>query len=277
VLRRNPLGAGREDADAAAAAPAPSVDLDEALRMPIFWTIGVAFVVAQFASVAVGVHLIPFLVERGWTLSAAAAAAGWIGAMQVAGRLFFTPISRRVDHRWVTGSIFLVQAFATALLAALAYLPSIIPAIVLLGAANGLSTLARATTVAELFGAANYATIAGALAVDTQAARALGPVGASLLLTALGGYERVFWVFVAALLAAPRPPLPDSGAAPVYTARAFGRRRRRLQPPQLTRLDQVNEDIPFGLLENGRVGVLPDPDLIAVDDDLRAGRAGRAE
>ncbi len=203
LLRRNPRGAGREDGEASEAAPAPpSVDLDEALRTPMFWIIGAAFVVAQFASVAVGVHMIPFLVERGWTLSSAAAAVGWVGAMQVAGRLFFTPISARLSHLWVTGSIFLVQALATALLAALAHLPSIIPAIVLLGAANGLSTLARATTVAELFGPANYAAIAGALAVGTQAARAVGPVGASLLLTALGGYERVFWLFVAALLLA---------------------------------------------------------------------------
>jgi MFS family permease len=226
VLRRNPRGAGREDGDASTEPPTPSLDLNEALRTPVFWVLGVAFVMAQFASVAVGVHMIPFLVERGWTLSAAAAAAAWIGVMQVVGRIFFTLITDRLGHHWVTGSIFLVQALGIIGLALLAYLPSIAPAIVLLGAANGLSTLARATTVAEMFGPAHYAAIAGALAVGTQAARAVGPVGASLLLAAFGGYEHVFWLLIGALLLAGVAVLAPGPHAPGANARRSQRVRR---------------------------------------------------
>ena len=39
------------------------------------------------------------------------------------------------------------------------------------------------------------------MALGTNGARAVGPVGASLLVVALGSYERVFWVLAAALAA----------------------------------------------------------------------------
>ena len=66
--------------------------------------------------------------------------------------------------------------------------------IAVLGAANGMATLARATTLAELFGPAHYATISGAVALGANGARALGPVGAAVLYTLLGGYRPVFWL-----------------------------------------------------------------------------------
>jgi len=68
------------------------------------------------------------------------------------------------------------------------------------GAANGMSTLARASSIAELFGPRHYGAISGAVALGANGARALGPVGAALLVQALGSYERVFWLLTGALL-----------------------------------------------------------------------------
>src|SRR6185369_17670152 len=98
--------------------------------------------------------------------------------------------------------VFLVQALALAQLAVLAYLPSVIPLVVFLGASNGMATLARATIVAEIFGAANYGSISGAMSVGSTMARAAGPVVSSLLLAALGGYPPVFWMLAATLVVA---------------------------------------------------------------------------
>jgi len=72
--------------------------------------------------------------------------------------------------------------------------------IAVLGAANGMATLARATTLAEVFGPAHYATISGAVALGANGARALGPVGAAVLYTLLGGYRPVFWSLAGALV-----------------------------------------------------------------------------
>lgn len=201
LIKRNPRGAGVErDGDAAEAAA--SVPVAGALRTPFFWALSVAFFVSNFATVSVTVHLIPFLVERGWAMTTAALTLGWIGAMQLLGRLLFAPIAAWLGHRWVTASIFLVEALAIAQLGLAVHLPTLVPMVVMLGAANGMATLARATTVAQFFGPRHYASIAGALAVGSTAARATGPVGASLLREGVGSYERVFMLLAVGLVLA---------------------------------------------------------------------------
>ena len=197
VLRRpRPEPAPR---DGRPAAPPAGVSLAEARRTPVFWVLTLAFVVSNFATISVTVHLIPYLAARGWSVTTAAAAVGWIGAMQLPGRLCFAPVAAWVGHRWVTAAVFLAQGLALAQLALVARMPSLVPMIVLLGASNGMSTLARASTIAEVFGPRHYGSIAGAVALGANGARAAGPVGASLLFIGLGAYERVFWVLAAAL------------------------------------------------------------------------------
>lgn len=201
VLRRSPRSSGA-DAGGSVVEPAPGLSLGAALRTTIFWVLGVAFVVSNFATVSVTVHLIPYLLDRGYAMSTAAAAVGWIGAMQLPGRLLFAQIASLFGPRWVTASIFLVQGLAIGQLAFLDRLPTLVPFVVLLGAANGMSTLARATIVAEIFGSRNYASIAGALSMGTTTARAVGPVGASLLHAGLGAYAPVFGILTLALVGA---------------------------------------------------------------------------
>lgn len=199
LLRSPPRRAATAGSDAKAAS---SRTTREALRTPIFWVLSAAFVVANFATTSVTVHFIPYVTERGWSVTSAAAAMAWVGAMQLFGRILFAPIASRFGHREVTAAVFLVQALALAQLAVLAYLPSVIPLVVFLGASNGMATLARATIVAEIFGAANYGSISGAMSVGSTMARAAGPVASSLLLAALGGYPGVFWLLAATLVIA---------------------------------------------------------------------------
>ena len=63
-----------------------------------------------------------------------------------------------------------------------------------------MGTLARATTLVEVFGAGHYASIGGAVALGANGARAAGPLGASLLYLVLGGYRPVFWTLAGALV-----------------------------------------------------------------------------
>jgi MFS family permease len=95
-----------------------------------------------------------------------------------------------------------VQAASLAQLALAAELKTLVPMVVMLGAANGMATLARATIIAEIFGPRHYGAIAGAVALGSNGARAIAPVGAALLMVALGGYERVFWLLAASLVVA---------------------------------------------------------------------------
>lgn len=201
VLRPGP-GTARWTLAAPDESRPPGIPLAAAARTGIFWGLLGAFFVGNFATVALTTHLIPYLADRGWSPTVAAATIGWMGAMQLPGRLLFAPIAARLGHVGVTASIFLVQAAALAQVALVARLPTLAVAVVMQGAANGMATLARATTVAALFGTRHYGSIGGAVGLAATGARAAGPVGAALLHAALGGYEAVFWTLSAALVVA---------------------------------------------------------------------------
>ena len=182
--------------------PSDSIPLRAAMSTGVFWALAGAFAVSAFATVAITVHLIPYLIQRGYAPAFAAVIVGWIGAMQLLGRALFAPVAAWLGPRTVTASTFLVQGGAIALLAVVARVQGLIPVIALLGAANGMSTLARASSVAEVFGRRHYGSISGAIAIGANGSRALAPVGSALLQVWLGGYTHVFWTLAGSLILA---------------------------------------------------------------------------
>ncbi len=196
--RSAPPGPGAERAEARVG----GLTLSASARTTVFWVLAAAFFVGNFTTNSVTIHLIPYLADRGYSPTVAAVMIGWIGAMQLPARLVFTPISARFGHRTVTAVIFFVQALSLTQLALVSHLSTLVPMVVMLGAANGMATLARATMVAEIFGPRHYGSISGAIALGANGARALAPVGAALLVVALGRYERVFALLAGALLLA---------------------------------------------------------------------------
>lgn len=200
LLRRGT--AAHATATPSAGAVPSSMTLGEATRTVVFWVLFVAFFVGNFATASITTHLIPYLVEHGYSAAVAAAVIGWTGAMQLPGRMLFVPISARLGARTMVGAVFFAQALGLGQLPFLVRLGTLIPFIVLQGAANGMATLARASSLAEIFGSRNYGAIGGAIALGANGARAVGPVGASLLLVALGSYVNVFWALSASLVLA---------------------------------------------------------------------------
>jgi hypothetical protein len=201
VLRRSPLSAAAREADGVPSA-LPGMSLGQATRTLVFWVLAAAFFIGNFATAAVSVHLIPYLVDGGYTATLAAAIIGWMGAMQVPGRMLFVPISVWLGARWMVAAVFFGQALGLGQLPFIAQIGTTLPFIVVMGASNGMSTLSRATSLAQIFGARHYGAISGAVALGANGARAIGPVGASLLLLALGTYPAVFWALAASLVLA---------------------------------------------------------------------------
>lgn len=197
LLRTGRAGVAGRDAREAA-----SLTLGESARTVVFWVLAIAFVVGNFTTAAITTHLIPYLVDLGYSAAIAAAVIGWMGAMQLVGRIVFVPISARLGARVMVAAVFFAQALGIVQLPFLTLLGTLIPFVVLQGAANGMATLARASSLAEIFGSRNYGAISGAMALGANGARAVGPVGASLLWVALGSYPAVFWTLAASLLAA---------------------------------------------------------------------------
>lgn len=197
LVLRAPAGLGQ----GAGAAGHVSTDatLGAALRHGVFWILALAFALANFTTTTVSVHMMPYLGQHGYSTRLAATIVGWIGGMQVPGRLLFVSITAWLGAAWVTGSIFFAEAAAMVLLAAGALGAGLVPMILLYGAAAGMLTLAQATVVADIWGRRHYGSIAGAMAIPANLARALGPVGAAVLYASLGGYTPLFWLLAAAL------------------------------------------------------------------------------
>jgi MFS family permease len=202
VLRRPPRVDTRRPAASGTVAEVTGLALGAAVKTGVFWVLVIAFLASNFTTNMVTVHLIPYLSDRGYSATLAAAMIGWMGAMQLPARVVFGPLVARFGHRTLTVGIFIFQALALAQLALVRRIGTLTPMVVMLGSANGMATLARATTIAEVFGPRHYGSISGAIALGANGARAVAPFAAALLQVWLGGYEPVFWLMAGVLVVA---------------------------------------------------------------------------
>ena len=168
----------------------------EAMRSLPFWTLTAAFTLGALTTSAMGVHLVSYLVERGHTATFAATAAGLIGLFQVPGRVLLAGAGRFFAPHLVVPAVFALGAAGVALLAATTTGGAVLVAVGLLGMSNGMATLARATTVADLYGAERYGALAGVVAAGNTGARAVAPVAAALLLGLTGEWAVVLGALV---------------------------------------------------------------------------------
>lgn len=202
LLRRRPEDLGlrpdgapavEDDTATAGAVAMEGVTVREALRHPTFRWLTAAFFLETFSAVAVGVHLIPYLTERGDGARFAAAATGLIGAAQVGARVIATIFGNRLSQVTLTALVFALQAVALVVLMGWQARAGVLVAVLLLGAGRGVVTLMRAGLVAEFYGRANFGAISGMLSFFLTGARALAPVGAGAAYTLANGYEPVLW------------------------------------------------------------------------------------
>jgi len=209
VLRRRPADLGlvpdgtrsvTEDAATGSVRAAPndaSVPAAVAVRSSAFRWLAIAFALAAIANTAITVHLIPLLLERGFSPAFAGGAMGILGLMALPGRLVFTPLGDRMPRTTVTAWIFGLQVLSIGALLVSHSTVAVWAFVALFGAGFGAITPARAALVADRFGHGSYGRISGVLALLTAFARAAAPVGASLLYDSsraagvLGGYDAV--------------------------------------------------------------------------------------
>lgn len=147
----------------------------------------------SLASTGAFVYLMWHLVERGNSVSAAAAIAGFAGAAQVPGRLVTGPLRRLVGSAAFLPLLLLVQA--SALLGSASFDGALSTVHLLaFGAANGMMTLERATILVEWYGRSTFGAQQGRLAAATNTARAVSPFAVE------GGHHFVSYAVVFGIL-----------------------------------------------------------------------------
>ncbi|MBE2320896.1 MFS transporter [Solirubrobacter sp. CPCC 204708] len=179
----------------------PSIAARDVLRSTPFWLLTTAFVLASLATIAMTVFTIPFLLERGHSPAFAAFAVGLIGVSQIPGRLLFAPAAALLPAPLATASVFALIALGVTIVVTLDSTAAVLVGLVILGMGNGMATLARATSIADLYGAGAYGTIASVAGGITTAARAAGPFAAALYVSVVG-YTPLLWTLAALAVAA---------------------------------------------------------------------------
>jgi predicted MFS family arabinose efflux permease len=180
----------------------PVASARDALRSQSFWLLSGAFFLATGAAIAFTVQGIPFLLERGYSPSFAAFSIGVIGVSQIPGRLLFAPVAERLPAPWGTVALFVLIAAGIGLIVGVDATAAVIAGLILLGIGNGMATLARATVIADRYGAAAYGTIASVAASATIGARAAAPVAAAAYAAVVGYSALLVTLGAVAVLAA---------------------------------------------------------------------------
>jgi MFS family permease len=179
-----------------------NISLHHALHSRIFWLLTLSFGLASLSAAAIRVHFIPFLIESGIDSTTAAFTAGAIGIMQVAGRLVFAPLEQRFSSTIMVIGVFALQAFALTILLLGQSLPMIWLFIILFGASQRATTLARPSILAELYGTSHYGRISSVMAIFLTLTSTSAPLGASLIFDHFATYRPVLWIVLTLSLAA---------------------------------------------------------------------------
>ncbi|MGQ9480486.1 MFS transporter [Chloroflexus sp.] len=178
--------------------PEPSLQWRAVVARSRFWLISLAFAISSFATVAMTVHLIPYLISRGELLTFASAMAGLHGLMSLLGRLLISPLGERWPRWLVTGGLFGLQMIGLTILTLSTHPIAVLVYVALFGAGAGTQTIMRAALIAEQYGVANYGVISGLQNALLTVARTVAPVGAGVLVGWIG-YDGMAWCLIGLL------------------------------------------------------------------------------
>jgi cyanate permease len=161
---------------------------------------------------ATGVLLVAYLVDRGWSLGRAALAGGVLAVMQLPGRLAFGSTAQRLPLGRLAAVIFLVPAVGIVTLLVSNGSAVVWLAVTILGVGQGATTLPRATLYVDLYGRRDIGVLTGVSGRVITVTRALAPLVATVVASAVGGYAIPFLGLAVLCIAA------AVGAARVLTA-----------------------------------------------------------
>ncbi|HUH91980.1 MAG TPA: MFS transporter [Casimicrobiaceae bacterium] len=164
-----------QDATSAAAA-------NRAPRPPAsFAALSTSFALSAFITSAISVHVINLLQVRGLSVGTAVFVASLIGPMQVAGRLVELAFGRRFPAVAIGAATLVLLVLSLLSLSAAGGMAIALAFALSYGCANGVQTIVRGTVPAELFGREGYGHTVGRLAAPSFIARAVAPIGLTLV------------------------------------------------------------------------------------------------
>ena len=197
------------------AAQLTGASVREGLLSPVFLRLFIASALFTFTIVALVVHFVPILKDRGADAMTAAGVASLVGVFSIVGRLGTGVLLDRYRAAVVGAAAFLLPVVACALLlfaGANRAAQSVAAAVVGLTLGSEVDVIVYLTT--RHFGLKNFGTLYGGLLTALSLGTAFGPLVAAALHDSSGSYQPFLWLTVLsmmgsalALVTLPPPPL----------------------------------------------------------------------
>jgi MFS family permease len=199
----------------------PGMSLRDGLRSSVFLRLFIASVLFTFTLIALVVHFVPILKDRGADPMAAAGVASLVGLFSIAGRLGTGVLLDRFRASLVGAGAFMLPILACALLLFWGENPaaqSAAAAVIGITLGSEVDVIVYLTT--RHFGLKNFGALYGGLLTALSIGTAAGPLVAAAIYDAKGSYELFLWLTTLsmgmsalALASLPRPGFA-SGSAP---------------------------------------------------------------
>jgi cyanate permease len=194
--------------DAAATAPqaqavGPSLGPRQLLSNPRFWALGLSTALAMALFQGLLVSLIPIGREAGFSTTKAASLISAMGIAAITTKLVLAWLADRLDRALALACVYAMLGLASAeMLFAHSY-PTLVLAAVLLGIAAGATMPLAMALIADRFGAKSFGSASGLLTFTISVISAVAVRFAGEVYDRTGGYDLLFYSFIAVgLLAA---------------------------------------------------------------------------
>lgn len=178
---RTPGGAGGK--------PAPGMNLSEAIRLRAFWSIALAVLLVSIVVNGAMVHVVPLLVERGWSPSSATRVLVAAGIAGLVGRILAGYLMDRFFAAYVATGFFLLAIAGIYLLASDV---NAVLGMVAIGLALGAEVDMIGFFASRYFGLKRFGQLYGVLFAIFTIGAGLGPLLLGMFYTHLHGYGAAF-------------------------------------------------------------------------------------
>jgi len=168
----------------------------EALKSGNFWKIGLAEATRMMITMAVIIHIMPYLSSIGMSRSNAAFVATSIPLLSVIGRFGFGWLGDIFDKRYVLAWTYCLIGMGTLAFSSIHAKWLIFPFLLLFPPAFGGTVSLRGAIVSEYFGMASFGRLFGIIIGMSAIGGVIGPAAAGWTFDNLGGYQPV-WLFFA--------------------------------------------------------------------------------
>ncbi len=181
------------------AAELAGFELNEALRSRSFWLISFSFFVFAFSATGAVVHLIPFLIGRGFAPTRAAVAMSVLLAVGAAGKPVFGWFADRFSIRLGLFVVFAGLAAGYVMMLRVVDLRTLMIALAVLSPVWGAALALLPVLLADACGLRRYGSISGILGIFSTLGTAGGPVVAGAVFDATHSYTPAFELYIVLL------------------------------------------------------------------------------